>query len=266
MKSNQIKTIKLTEIDPTAITTANLREVTEDDKFKFLCDQIKNEGQRNPIVIRKLRKNESTQPETKYGILDGHHRYSALLSLNFETANCIEVESDNDTEDLIKAAAYNLSHKNLEMWEIGKILVELQERTKEKLEVVAQRFNIARSTAFKYKKEYSKHMSPASKTEKPPKILAKYDYKTLTDYIQKLSQKPGTSTECQNHLDQINHIEALLSDYKKKLKAQLKDFKKLTGKNTTTADNLKNEVDAVTSEKTYNLEEIVNMRTTENKN
>jgi ParB/RepB/Spo0J family partition protein len=239
MKTTEVKTINLTEIDSNAITKANLREVTEDDKFDLLCEQINSEGQRNPIVVRELREEESTQPEAKYGILDGHHRYQALQSLNFETINAVIVESDNDTDDLIKAATYNLSQKNLEMWEIGKILVELNELTGKKIDVVAKGFGIARSTAFKYRKEYLKHLNPTDRPAKPAKILAEYDYETLTDYVQELNQEPNNALECQNHLDNIDYIKALLSDHKKKLKAQLTEFKKSSNKKSETTDNPK---------------------------
>lgn len=250
MKSNQIQAIKLTEIDPEAISAANLRKITEDEQFKLLCEQIKNEGQRNPIIVRELRAGESNQSETKYGILDGHHRYSALKTLNFETVNCIKVESDSDTEDLIKAATYNLSHKNLEMWEIGKILVELRERTNEKLEVIAKRFGFARSTAFKYRKKYLKHLSPTDKPEKNSKISAEYDYETLNNYVQDLNQEPNTALECQNLLDKIDYIKALLSDHKKKLKVQLNEFKKSINKIPEPTDNSsQTKVDNVTKKK-----------------
>ena len=249
-ESNQVQTINLTEIDPNAITVANLREVTEDEKFNLLCEQIKSEGQRNPIVVRELLEGESTQPEAKYGILDGHHRFSALKTLNFETVNCIKVKSDNKTEDLIKAATYNLSHKNLEMWEIGKILVDLQQLKQEKIEVIAKRFGFARSTAFKYRKEYFKHLSPTDKPEKTPKISAEYDYETLTDYVQDLNQEPNTAPECQNLLDKIDYINALLSDYKKKLKTQLTEFKKSVNKTPEPTDNSsQTKVDNVTKKK-----------------
>ena len=249
MKSNQIQAIKLTEIDPEAISAANLRKITEDEQFKLLCEQIKNEGQRNPIIVRELRVGESNQSETKYGILDGHHRYSALKTLNFETVNCIKVESDSDTEDLIKAATYNLSHKNLEMWEIGKILVELQQLKQEKFEVTAKRFGFARSTAFKYRKEYFKHLSPTDKPEKNSKISAEYDYETLTERIQELNQEPNTTLECQNHLENIKYIEALLTDYKKKLKSQISEFKKSNAKSSEKINNSEIEEDNIVTEK-----------------
>ena len=155
MKSNQIQAIKLTDIDPEAISAANLRKITEDEQFKLLCEQIKNAGQRNPIIVRELRVGESNQSETKYGILDGHHRFSALKCLEYETIDVIEIETEDATDELVNAAFYNMNHKELNSWEKRKILVELEELTDEKLEDIAARyFSIARSTAFKYKKAY----------------------------------------------------------------------------------------------------------------
>ena len=248
MKTPEIQAINLTEIDPNAINASNLREITE-DQLDFFCQLIKEEGQRNPIVVRELREGELTPPGILYGILDGHHRFAALKKLGAKIINAIIVETENYTDDLFKAATYNLSHKNLEKWEIGKILVELNKFTGKKIDVVAKRFGIARSTAFKYRKEYLKHLNPTDKPEKTPKILAEYDYETLTERIQELNQEPNTTLECQNHLENIKYIEALLTDYKKKLKSQISEFKKSNAKSSEKINDSEIEEDNIVTEK-----------------
>ena len=56
-----VKEIALAEIDPSAIEITNLREISFDSEhFKELCKQLddKDIGQREPIIIRKLREGE----------------------------------------------------------------------------------------------------------------------------------------------------------------------------------------------------------------
>ena len=223
----QIQAINLTEIDPNAITAANLREVVQnDDKFKFLCEQIEDDGQLSPIVIRKLREDESTDPNAKYGIIDGHHRFFALKLLQCETVNALEIVTEDELNDLYNAASYNLNHKELESWEKGKILVTLEEKCPdEKLEdIAAKYFAIARSTAFKYKKAYYQHINP-DKAKKSNKIKATYNYEELTEYVKDLNNEPSSLEDCKNRLNDVTYIVALLTDYKKQLNKTVKDLK-----------------------------------------
>ena len=111
----QILTIPLHQIADEAIKNAQIRSVNLNmPSSQILKKQLQDEGQKVPIIVRKLRENETTDSGAIYGILDGHHRVAILRELCGEEVEAELVESENEVTDLIKAATPNFSHKSLE--------------------------------------------------------------------------------------------------------------------------------------------------------
>ena len=162
----KIVDIRLTEIDPDAIEITNIRNVDETStNFKTLKTHISNYGQREPILVRKFRDNETHADGTTYGIVDGHHRFAVIKSLDKAEIKAEVIETKSELDDLIRAAGANFTHKSLVAWEMGKILCDIKEKskTKRKLEDIAAEFGIARSTAFKYQAAYNNHKNAQKK-------------------------------------------------------------------------------------------------------
>lgn len=224
-----VKEIALAEIDPSAIEITNLREISFDSEhFKELCKQLddKDIGQREPIIIRKLREGEQGKEGTNYGILDGHHRYAAFKKLEKEKIRAEIIESKDEITDLIRVFGVNLSHKSLESWQMGKIVVELKERSKSSVTEIAEKLGIARSTAFKYQAAYKKHLEKDGTKKKKEKTVG-YDQTKLESILSgfKLNSNLTDEESYKTEISRLSELSAQLSAYKRILSEKLKSIK-----------------------------------------
>ena len=125
--------IPLSQIHPSAIAHTNLREIHEGN-LDALAKSMKEDKQRDGILIRKLTKDEKAKANTEaeFGIIDGHHRYQVAKDLGCHSIKAVESETDDVQKDLILAARMNFARVNMETWEKGQIIDRLMELTKKK--------------------------------------------------------------------------------------------------------------------------------------
>lgn len=227
---NNFLELPLRKISDSAIKVSQIRAVDKNSThYTALVKQIKIDGQKIPIMIRRLRAQEITE-EYEYGILDGHHRFAALQELGKEKILAEVVESENEITDLIKSTAPNLTHNSLAGWQIGEILVKLKAMTNRKLEYVAADFGIARSTAFKYQAAYKKHSEKDVVERNETKSQIQYDPRELQQVIKNFNCDDETDTleSYDRKMAQVKVLTDQLTAYKRYLRDKIKELKNTT--------------------------------------
>ena len=92
---------------------------------------IEQDGQRQPIVLRKLTDDEkkiSKNAVAVYGIIDGHHRFAIAKDLKQkEILAVIDIAEPSNAHDTILAMRFNLSSIKMKPVEKGKVISDLLE-------------------------------------------------------------------------------------------------------------------------------------------
>lgn len=89
--------------------------VKDDEDMEELVENIKNDGQLLPIIIRK-----DNRKLGFYEILSGHRRVHALKRLGIKTAKCIVVDYDDDTAIQTMVTSNLVSRKKISVMERAK--------------------------------------------------------------------------------------------------------------------------------------------------
>lgn len=154
--------ILLSEIDESIIK--KVREIDElSDSYVILKNTIIEDGQRYPIVLRKLTEEEKSRakPSASYGIIDGHHRYHIAVKSNKEEILADVItdngELGNSLFDVKLALRLNESSIKMTNEEKGKLIYEMMLETGKNAQTVAlELFGVKISMAYRCLNAYKK--------------------------------------------------------------------------------------------------------------
>lgn len=212
-------TVGLDEICPTAIEATNLREISSEEDYNLLKKGIDEDGQQDPIMLRKLTPEEQEKAGTKskYGILDGHHRYD-IAKKNQQQTILAQIDDTERTpeEEKIFAARKNFSRVNMQTWEKGKVIVQLAKAKDMKVEDVgAKIFGLKRRMVFICTKAYQEHENGTDR--KQPVPTPTYDIQSLRDAWNKLglrdSSSPTSNAELYNAVRELAEVAKVYAAY-----------------------------------------------------
>ena len=219
--------VLLFEIDENIIR--KVREIDElSDNYVILKNTIIEDGQRYPIVLRKLTEEEKSRakPKAIYGIIDGHHRYHIASKSNKEEI-LADVLPDNEElgnalSDIKLALRLNESSIKMTNEEKGKLIYEMMLETGKNAQTVAlELFGVKISMAYRCLNAYKK--SIGAKVVSKPRKIPDFKIKTLKaawSKISKVKNIPQNVDECISCLDDIANFEIELRKYKQILLAQ----------------------------------------------
>ena len=214
--------IKLYEIDPDAIVPIRGLN-TESESYKGLEISITQDGQKNPIIVRRLTDAEKSKaaPGAIYGIIDGHHRYNIAKTNNFDAvlANIENRENSDENDYLDKVLAYRLNEAAIRMssLEKGKVIYELIKLTgKDIPEIGKAVFNLEQSMSYRIVHTYKKSIGDLL-VRKPH--ASKFDDQVLKDAIKKLPTNPKnlkikSREDCEEKLQAIKTAQLHLNRLK----------------------------------------------------
>ena len=230
--------IPLNKIDPDAIK--GIRPVRdESNSFQNLREAIRREGQRYPIIIRRLTADEieavkSRYPdsEAEYGIIDGQNRFSLADFENQEAILATVLEDDipqDATERKIADTRMALNMNSaipMSVLQKGKVIYDLEQETgKDITELGLLLFNVKSSMAYRYVQEYKKHKDIRRVIKKREKAV---DSQILNDLAEAWNKIPHEETafdfndskKCLEQIDLIKDLENRLGVIRRVLLAQ----------------------------------------------
>ena len=219
--------ILLFEIDENIIK--KVREIDESsDNYVVLKNSIIEDGQRYPIVLRKLTEEEKSRAKHRasYGIIDGHHRYLIAVKSNKEEilADVIpdNEELGNSLFDVKLALRLNESSIKMTNEEKGKLIYEMMLETGKNAQTVAlELFGVKISMAYRCLNAYKK--SIGEKVIFKPKKQSEFKIKELRVAwrpISKIKEIPLNVDDCISCLEDIQNFEKELRKCKRALLAQ----------------------------------------------
>ena len=173
--NEEIKEIALNEINAEAIKDIRKVKNESNNAYKTLKNAIDKDGQQHPIILRELTSKEqekSSKKGTKYGIIDGHHRYKIALEMKKEAIlskvlPLLGDEAEMDYRDTALAFRVNESNIKMSKREKGKIISDLLEKNSSKniTEIGREIFGVGKTAAYDYVAEY-RDLSESENNEK----------------------------------------------------------------------------------------------------
>lgn len=174
--TDKIQMIELSKIDENIIKP--IRSVLcNSNGFKALETAIREDGQRHPIILRRLTPEELTKAkaDAEFGILDGHHRYKIFQDNKQSSIGAIVLpdttftnQSARRVEDVKTALRMN-SAIPMSPIQKGKVIFDLvQETDKSIIKLGEELFGLAKSMAYRCVNSYKKYkdMQTVKKTRK----------------------------------------------------------------------------------------------------
>lgn len=223
------KMIEIVKIDDNVIPA--IREVNRDtENYKLLENAIKKDGQRNPIIIRKLTEEEKAKVKegVEYGIIDGHHRYQIALENHQESILAeIDEEKPSRIRDIILAFRLNGTSIRMTPIEKGKVIYDLmkiyKDEGKEKKvdEIGEEVFGLKTAMAYRCYQIYRKSIGESDKTQKSAK--EKFVISTLFEAVGKLPKsQDDINLDNMSIEDSVGQLEAIRA-----IEGQLRFYKEI---------------------------------------
>lgn len=129
LQCKQVKEVELKLIDPKAIPLVRAMSANNEG-YTQLKKSIEKDGQKQPIIIRKLTAEERKNlPErVVYGIIDGHHRFAIAQKLKHpKILAAIDTEEASPLRDKILAMRFNVASIKMSSIDKGKVIEEILE-------------------------------------------------------------------------------------------------------------------------------------------
>ena len=218
--------IKLNEIDDNIIP--GIRKVNRDkESYKLLENAIAKDGQRNPIIIRKLTEEEKIKAKkgAEYGIIDGHHRYQIAREKNQESILAeIDEEEASPIRDVILAFRLNGTSIRMTPIEKGKVIYDLMEIYKDKGiekkvdEIGEEVFGLKTAMAYRCYQAYRKFIG---EYEQKSDTKTKFKVEILYEAFEKLP-KNEININSMSIEDSVSQLEAIRA-----IEGQLRFYKEM---------------------------------------
>lgn len=230
--------IPLNKIDPDAIKGIRLVK-DESNSFQNLREAIRREGQRYPIIIRRLTTDEieavkSRHPdsEAEYGIIDGQNHFSLAAFERDETILATVLEDDipqDATERKIADTRMALNMNSaipMSVLQKGKVIYDLEQETgKDITELGFLFFNVKSSMAYRYVQEYKNHKGIKRTVKQRKKAI---DSQILNDLAEAWNKIPheesafdfNDAKKCMEQIELIKDLENKLGVIRRVLFAQ----------------------------------------------
>lgn len=220
------KMIELVKIDDNVIPA--IREVNRDtESYKLLENAIKKDGQRNPIIIRKLTEEEKSKVKegVEYGIIDGHHRYQIALENNQESIHAeIDEEKPSRIRDIILAFRLNGTSIRMTPIEKGRVIYDLMkiykdEETEKKVDEIGEEvFGLKTAMAYRCYQAYRKSIGEC---EQKPDTKTKFKVEKLYEAFKEL-HKDKIDIDSMSIEDSVGQLEAIRA-----IEGQLRFYKEM---------------------------------------
>lgn len=249
---DNLQMIELSKIDETIIKP--IRSVfCNSNSFKTLKTAILEDGQRHPIILRKLTPEELTnaKADAEFGILDGHHRYKILQDNNRNSIWAIVLpdttstdQSERRVEDVKTALRMN-SAIPMSSIQKGKVIWALEQETgKSVAELGKELFGVAQSMAYRCVNSYKKYTN--MQTIKKPRDNT-FDFDLIEKLQSLLKNVPKSKTDidtenvdkCLKQIESFKNLENSLHQIRNMLanqKAVKAELKRRKEKNATPTD------------------------------
>lgn len=118
--------------------------VMDPREFKLLVEAIRTMGFLQPILVRQLEENVYPE-ESRYRVIDGHHRLAAGIEVGMPKVPCVVVQKDEDEEQILRIAMNKLRGE-LDLTGVGRIMQELTAAGWEKEELKLTGFSMSEIT------------------------------------------------------------------------------------------------------------------------
>lgn len=231
LNCEQAQEIDLGEIDPEIISC--IREMSDDSSgYTQLEKSIEKDGQKQPIIIRRLTDEEKEKTQGKvYGIIDGHHRF--IIAQKLHRQNILAIIDDGETSqlrDMILAMRFNEASIKMSAVQKGQVIYEILNLIGEKSsdgkiieDIGTQIFGLKQAMAYRCVQCYKKAVGMKS-IEKPRKN--KFDDKKLKSLVKELNTniKNFSKEECVTQLSKIKELESQLRFLKKAIQERQKNI------------------------------------------
>ncbi len=227
LKISEATQVQLDEIDSEIIQP--VRELTlKNSEYDQLKNSIEKDGQQQPIIIRKLTDEEKSAKNngTKYGIIDGHHRFEIAKKLNRKEILAVIDEGEaSPVRDMILAMRLNVSSIKMTTIQKGKVLYEILKilgvnSNQETIRDIGQDlFGLRGAMTYRCLRTYK--ISIGEHTVDKPREN-KFDINEIRKLLQKL---PDILNDIDNleesdgkkHIETIESLETQLRNLKKKI-------------------------------------------------
>lgn len=145
--------VDMSKIDPDIVFKIRTVSDAESERYQILKNAIESDGQKYPIVIRRLTSDEmavSTKRGAEYGIIDGHHRFEIAKS---QGKSEILAEIDNNKADEYHdiALAFRLNESSIKMTPIekGRVIYNLMKGEKTADQIGEEIFGLKVAMAYR---------------------------------------------------------------------------------------------------------------------
>lgn len=232
LTGDKAQEIDLVEIDPEIISC--IREINADSSgYTQLRTSIEKDGQKQPIIIRRLTDEEKEKTQGKaYGIIDGHHRF--IIAQELKCRNILAIIDNGATSqlrDMILAMRFNEASIKMSSIQKGQVIYEIlnlideKSSNKEIIEKIGSEiFGLKKAMAYRCVQSY-KQATGIKSIEKPRKN--KFDDKKLKSLVKELNTntKNFSNEDCVTQLSKIKEIESQLRFFKKAIQEKQKNIK-----------------------------------------
>lgn len=227
LSANTPTKISLSSIDPEIIPA--IRELKQNSaEYKQLKQAIEKDGQKQPIIVRKLtdeEKSKTKAEEAEYGIIDGNHRFRIAKELKKENILAIiDTGEVSPIRDMILAMRFNVSSIKMSSLQKGEVIYKIfkstnTESNKEVIkEIGSKLFGFKAAMTYRCLQKYRISIGEAT-VEKPRDN--NFDVNQIRNLAQGLPENMEniSADEGLRQLENIKSIEQQLNYLKNEIKS-----------------------------------------------
>lgn len=142
---NKMEGVKMVEIGEIAPDENQPRKYFNEQRMTMLEDSLKENGVINPLILISPKGTDG-----KYKIFDGERRFRSAMAIGLKSVPCNFIEGKNRLDLLVQQFHAQEQHEGWTPMEKAQVLMDLQEETKQPVEVVCERLGIPKRTAQMY--------------------------------------------------------------------------------------------------------------------